>query len=158
MAKPRRGLAADDLFGDLIPGGPVPASPPASPATPVAAAVSELPPADPTNTPPTAGKRTSTSSSRSRKTAPRRKKTDKRPASPARAAARPATGGASRLSAMVASEVLEAARDAVYVTPGLTLAGLVEEALRRELRRLERERGEPFPPRKGELPRGRRVQ
>lgn len=47
--------------------------------------------------------------------------------------------------------VASKARDVAWWTPGLTLAGLVEEALGREITRREKERGEPFPPRKSEL-------
>lgn len=60
-----------------------------------------------------------------------------------------------RLSAYVDHELLERAKAAAYWTPGLTLSGLVAEALRRELERLEAERGSPFPDRGGPLPPGR---
>lgn len=60
-----------------------------------------------------------------------------------------------RLSAYVDPGLLERARAAAFWTPGLTLSGLVADALRRELDRLEAERGEPFPERKGGLPKGR---
>jgi hypothetical protein len=40
---------------------------------------------------------------------------------------------------------------------GETMAGLAERAIRRELDRLERERGAPFPPAKGKLKTGRPV-
>lgn len=50
--------------------------------------------------------------------------------------------------------VLAAAKSAAYWTPGETLGGLVEEALRREVQRLERLRGKPFPP-AGKLRSGR---
>lgn len=63
--------------------------------------------------------------------------------------------GSRRLTAYVDPEVLEAAKRAAFWTPGLTLSGLAEEALCREVARLEAERGEPFPDRRGELPRGR---
>ena len=42
-------------------------------------------------------------------------------------------------------ELINWARRAVVFTPGQSLAGLVEDALTRELGRLEAERGEPFP-------------
>ena len=54
-------------------------------------------------------------------------------------------------------DVLEGARNAVYWTPGLTLAGLAESALREALRKLEADRGKPFPPREAELQGGRPV-
>ena len=52
-------------------------------------------------------------------------------------------------------EVLDLAKRAAYWTPGLTLGGLVEEALRRELVRLEKSRGDAFPKLSGKLRTGR---
>jgi post-segregation antitoxin (ccd killing protein) len=63
----------------------------------------------------------------------------------------------SQIAVTVTEELADRARDAVYWTPGLTLSGLVEEALEREIRRRERARGEPFPKRKGDLPSGRPI-
>lgn len=40
-------------------------------------------------------------------------------------------------------DLMEAARNRVYWTPGLTLGGLVESAIRRELTRLEKLHGPP---------------
>lgn len=60
-----------------------------------------------------------------------------------------------RLTAYVDAEVLEAAKRAAFWTPGLTLSSLATEALRREVARLEAERGESFPDRTGNLPKGR---
>ena len=57
----------------------------------------------------------------------------------------------------LAPELIDRARDAVYWTPGLTLAGLTEKALVQFLEQLEQERGEPFPQRKGKLKSGRPV-
>jgi len=51
--------------------------------------------------------------------------------------------------------LVERLRDAAYWTPGVSLNGLCEGALRRDLARLEDERGGPFPTREGELSRGR---
>ena len=62
-----------------------------------------------------------------------------------------------RLTAYVEPVLLERAKSAAYWTPGMTLSALVSEALERELARREAERGEPFPARGGELPRGRLV-
>ena len=42
-------------------------------------------------------------------------------------------------------ELINWARRAVVFTPGQSLTGLVEQALTRELERLEKKRGEPFP-------------
>lgn len=54
-------------------------------------------------------------------------------------------------------DLMERARSAVYWTPGATMADLAEEALRRELDRREKKRGEPFPPFEGRLKGGRPV-
>jgi hypothetical protein len=55
--------------------------------------------------------------------------------------------------------LLEEARDVVYWVPGLTMANLTEEALRREIQRIKEVRngGEDFPPRESDLKRGRPV-
>ncbi len=52
-------------------------------------------------------------------------------------------------------DLIDRVKNAVYWTPGLTLAGLAEDALSKAVERLERERKEPFPPRKAELKGGR---
>lgn len=62
-----------------------------------------------------------------------------------------------RLTVHLPVELIERVKNAVYWTPGLTLAGLAEEALTTAVERLERERGEPFPPRKSELKGGRPI-
>lgn len=56
-------------------------------------------------------------------------------------------------------ELLEEARDVVYWVPGLTMANLTEEALRREIQRVKavRNNGENFPSREGDVKRGRPV-
>ena len=55
--------------------------------------------------------------------------------------------------------LLEEARDVVYWVPGLTMANLTEEALRREIQRIKdvRNDGEDFPTRESDLKRGRPV-
>lgn len=55
--------------------------------------------------------------------------------------------------------LLEEARDVVYWVPGLTMANLTEEALRREIQRIKevRNAGEDFPARESDLKRGRPV-
>jgi hypothetical protein len=56
-------------------------------------------------------------------------------------------------------DLLERARNAVYWTPGLTLAGVANLGLSLALEQLERVNdGKPFPPRTGSVPVGRRVQ
>lgn len=52
-------------------------------------------------------------------------------------------------------DLLDQAKRAAYWTPGATLGGVVEEALRRELARLEKSRGETFPKLVGKLRTGR---
>jgi hypothetical protein len=56
-------------------------------------------------------------------------------------------------------DLLEEARDIVYWVPGLTMANLTEEALRREIQRIKdiRNAGEDFPTRESDLKRGRPV-
>jgi len=62
-----------------------------------------------------------------------------------------------RLTVNVAPDLIERIKNAVYWTPGLTLAGLTEDALSKAVDVLERERGEPFFPREQELKAGRPV-
>jgi hypothetical protein len=69
----------------------------------------------------------------------------------------PPPAAAWRLTFHLPAAVLERAKNAVYHTPGLTLAGLGVAALTRELDRLEEQRGEPFPPRNGPLRTGRPI-
>jgi post-segregation antitoxin (ccd killing protein) len=61
------------------------------------------------------------------------------------------------LTVSIRKNLLEKARDAVYWSHGLTLAGLIESALSAELEKLEKKRGEPFQTRKGELSSGRPI-
>nr|BAL59202.1 hypothetical conserved protein [Candidatus Acetothermum autotrophicum] len=60
-----------------------------------------------------------------------------------------------RLTVHLPVDLIDRIKNAVYWTPGLTLARLAEEALTAAVARLERERGEPFPPRRSELTGGR---
>lgn len=62
-----------------------------------------------------------------------------------------------RLSTEIDAQVLDRAKDAVFWTPGQTLAAFVEEALSQEIQRRTDERGEPFPPRTSHLPPGHPV-
>lgn len=62
-----------------------------------------------------------------------------------------------RLTVHISSELVERLRDAVYWTPGLTLAAIAEEALSKAIAALERKNGEPFQKRKGQLKAGRPV-
>lgn len=75
---------------------------------------------------------------------------------PAPAQATPA-GKRERLSVDLPADLIDRARNAVFFTPGLSLAALVEDALLLELKRREKERGEPFPRRTAPLRPGRLV-
>ena len=48
-------------------------------------------------------------------------------------------------------------RNAAYWDPELTIAGIAERALTREIDRIEEDRGSPFPPRKSQLKGGRPI-
>ena len=75
--------------------------------------------------------------------------TKKKAATTAKADVRPV------VSLRIEAALAEMARRRCYWTPGLTMSGLVEEALRRELNRLERSLG-PIPDRpRRDLKRGR---
>lgn len=60
-----------------------------------------------------------------------------------------------KVTLRMSSSVLERAKNAVYWSHGLTLRSLIDHALEREVALLEKERGEPFPERSGELQPGR---
>lgn len=62
-----------------------------------------------------------------------------------------------RCTLRISRDLLDKLRDAVYWTPGLTLGALAEEALRTCIHDIEQSRGEPFPPRAGNLKPGRPV-
>lgn len=53
-----------------------------------------------------------------------------------------------RVTIHVPSELIDKVKNVVYWEPGLTLAAFAELALQRLLDDLEKERGEPFPPRR----------
>ncbi len=54
-------------------------------------------------------------------------------------------------------DLIERARTAVYWEPDLTLAGLIVGAVTEALDRMERARGEPYPPRNRKLRSGRPI-
>lgn len=60
-----------------------------------------------------------------------------------------------RLTIHLSSGLIERLKNAVFWTPGLTLADLGEDALSRVVEELEAQRGAPFPARTGELKGGR---
>lgn len=60
-----------------------------------------------------------------------------------------------RLTVTMPTSLLERLRNAVYWTPALTLASLIEAAVEARLQEIEAENGEPFPARIEELKGGR---
>ena len=82
-----------------------------------------------------------------------------RPRSVSAPVAETADGGTPRERITVALDLdlLESARNAAFYTPGLALRDLVEAGLKREIARLEKERGEAFPRRTAELRPGRKI-
>lgn len=62
-----------------------------------------------------------------------------------------------RITVQISEEVIERIKNAVYWTPGLTLASLAEEALAKAVDQLEKEKGAHFPKRKDELKTGRPI-
>lgn len=65
-------------------------------------------------------------------------------------------GAKQRITIHISAAVIERVKNAVYWEPGLTVAGLAEEALERAVESLEAERGTPFPQRKEHRLRGGR--
>lgn len=61
----------------------------------------------------------------------------------------------SKVSAEVDYEVADRVKNAVYWTPGLTMARFIEKALEVAIDKLEEDRGEKFEARDGELVGGR---
>ncbi len=62
-----------------------------------------------------------------------------------------------RMTIHLPVDLVEKMKDAVYWTPGLTLAGLAEDALQVAVEEIEEERGEPFPKRRENLRGGRPI-
>ena len=62
-----------------------------------------------------------------------------------------------RVTISLSAELMERARNAVYWTPGATLAGLFEDAVLDMLGRVEKEHGGPFKSRSSNLKPGRRM-
>ena len=62
-----------------------------------------------------------------------------------------------RITVQISLDVIERVKNAVYWTPGLTLASLAEDALATAVDKLEREKKEPFPKRREELKTGRPI-
>ena len=86
-----------------------------------------------------------------------RSKTTRKKPSPTMAQEPTRPAGKERLTVHLPVDVIDRAKDAVFWTPGLTLAGLAERAFLEALERLEKKNGGPFPPRTGALKAGRPV-
>ena len=69
----------------------------------------------------------------------------------------PAKPPRERVTIALPADLMERARNAVYWTPGATLAGLVEDAMADVMDRLEQENAGPFRPRSSNLKPGRRM-
>ncbi len=67
----------------------------------------------------------------------------------------PAKNRTGRLTVNLPTELIERIRDAVYGTPGLTVARLMADAVRVAIARMERANALPFPKRTGKLKVGR---
>ena len=83
-------------------------------------------------------------------------KTDKKPKIQENRKYHNLSGPKERFTVNISGDLVERLRNAVFWTPGVTLSDITEEALTKALRQLEKDRGEPFPQRKGGL-RGRPV-
>lgn len=62
-----------------------------------------------------------------------------------------------RITVQISEDVIERIKNAVYWTPGVTLASLAEEAFSKIVDELEKAKGTPFPKRKEELKTGRPI-
>ena len=69
----------------------------------------------------------------------------------------PRSATKARMTFHLPVDVIERAKNAVYWTPGLTLADLAARALTRVLDEIERKRGKAFPQRREELRGGRPI-
>ena len=69
----------------------------------------------------------------------------------------PAKAPRERVTIALPADLMERARNAVYWTPGATLAGLVEDAVALGLKGLEAENNGPFKARRSKLTPGRRM-
>jgi hypothetical protein len=63
----------------------------------------------------------------------------------------------SRLTTYITHTTLERVKNAVFWTPGLTVAEFTEQALIKAIYTIEGERGESFPPRSSDLKGGRPI-
>ena len=60
-----------------------------------------------------------------------------------------------RISAEISGDIANRIKNAVYWTPGMTMAGFIEESLDKAIENLEQEKGEKFSQREGRLVGGR---
>lgn len=60
-----------------------------------------------------------------------------------------------RTTVLLPVDLLDRARDACFYEPGLTMSDLVARAVKSEITKLEKRRGEPFPQRAGPIKTGR---
>lgn len=60
-----------------------------------------------------------------------------------------------RISAEISGGIANRIKNAVYWTPGMTMAGFIEESLAKAIEDLEQEKGEKFPQRERQLVGGR---
>jgi hypothetical protein len=63
-----------------------------------------------------------------------------------------------RVTVGIPRALIERARNCAFHEPGMTLAALVRDGLERVIAQYERGNGGQYPPRRGDLPRGRGVQ
>lgn len=62
-----------------------------------------------------------------------------------------------RFTVNLPTNIITKARSAVYYSHGETLSALTDRALRKEIERMEKQRGEPFPEHESKLSAGRPV-
>lgn len=62
-----------------------------------------------------------------------------------------------RLTVHISVDLIDRLKNAVYWSPGVTLAAIAEEYLSKGVDALEKKNGKPFPPRKEELKGGRPI-
>lgn len=70
---------------------------------------------------------------------------------------RPKHSKKQRITVQISENIIDRIKNAVYWTPGVTLASLAEEAFSKIVDEIEKSRGTPFPKRKDELKTGRPI-
>jgi len=81
-------------------------------------------------------------------------------ATPQRQATEPAKTAKKRerITFFLSSNLIDKLRNTAFWSPGITMAEIVEQSVTTGLDRIEKQRGEPFPPRQRQLLPGRKVQ